>query len=189
MACSNLKVASFNCKGFYSSTVEILELCEDHDIVFLQETWLSPQRLNEISQISKDVHTFAISSMDDKEKIHTGRPYGGTAILWKKSIDASRIVNYDNSIIGIKVNLEESYLTLVNVYLPYSCNTNVDAYLQYLSKLQNFYEEFGCNVSIIGDFNASEQKLFFALCCLHFVLIMDMFSVINCFCLMTLMHT
>ena len=77
MACSNLKVASFNCKGFfYSSTVEILELCEDHDIVFLQETWLPPHRLNEISQISKDVHTFAISSMDDKEKIHTGRPLG-----------------------------------------------------------------------------------------------------------------
>ena len=112
MACSNLKVASFNCKGFYSSTVEILELCEDHDIVFLQETWMPPHRLNEISQISKDVHTFAISSMDDKEKIHTGRPYGGTAILWKKSIDASRVVNYDNSIIGIKVNLGESYLTL-----------------------------------------------------------------------------
>ena len=46
---------------------------------------------------------------------------GGTAILWKKSIDASRVVNYDNSIIGIKVNLGESYLTFVNVYLPYSC--------------------------------------------------------------------
>ena len=146
MACSNLKVASFNCKCFYSSTVEILELCEDHDIVFLQETWLPPHRLNEISQISKDVHTFAISSLGDKEKIHTGRPYGGTAILWKKSIDASRVVNYDNSIIGIKVNLGESYLTLVNVYLPYSCSTNDDAYLQYLSKLQTFCEEFGCNV-------------------------------------------
>ena len=81
MACSNLKVASFNCKGFFSSTVEILELCEDHDIVFLQETWLPPHRLNEICQISKDVHTFTISSIHDKEKIHTGRPYGGTAIL------------------------------------------------------------------------------------------------------------
>ena len=82
MACSNLKVASFNCKDFYSSIVEILELCEDLDIVFLQETWLPPHRLNEISQISNHVHTFAISFMDDKEKIHTGRPYGGTAILW-----------------------------------------------------------------------------------------------------------
>ena len=91
--------------------------------------------------------------------LHTGRPYGGTAILWKKSIDASSVVNYDSSIIGIKVNLGESYLILVNVCLPYSCSTNVDAYLQYLSKLQNFCEEFGCNVSIIGDFNASEQNL------------------------------
>ena len=127
---------------------------------FLQETWLPPHRLNEISQISKDIHTVAISSMNDKEKIHTGRPYGGTRILCKKSIDASRVVNYDNTIIGIKVNLGESYLTLVNVYLPYSCSTNVDAYLQYLSKLQNFCEKFGCNVSIIGDFNAFKQNLF-----------------------------
>ena len=62
MACSNLKVASLNCKGLYSSTLEILELCEDRDIVFLQETWLPPHRLNEIRQISKDVHIFAISS-------------------------------------------------------------------------------------------------------------------------------
>ena len=98
--------------------------------------------------------------MNDNEKIHTGRPHGGTGILWKKGIDAFRVANYDSTIIGIKVNLGESYLTLVNVYLPYSCSTNVDSYLQYLSKLQNFSEEFGCNVSIIGDFNASEQNFF-----------------------------
>jgi len=42
MANSLLKVASFNCKGLASSCQEILELCKDHDVVMLQETWLPP---------------------------------------------------------------------------------------------------------------------------------------------------
>ena len=45
------------------------------------------------------------------------------------------------------------------MYLPFSCSADVDACLQYLSKLQNFCEKFGCNVSIIADFNASEENL------------------------------
>ena len=64
--------------------------------------------------------------MNDEEKIYAKRPYRGTGILWKRSIDASRVVNYDNTIVGIKVNLCESYLTLVNLFLPYSCSTNVN---------------------------------------------------------------
>jgi len=122
--------------------------------------WLPPHKLHQLSQISDDFNAFAVSSMDDEKKIHVGRPFGGTGILWKKSLDASRVATCDNSIIGIKVNLGETFLTLINVYLPYSCSANVDLYLSYLSKLQGLCEEFNCNISIIGDFNASDQNMF-----------------------------
>ena len=47
--CLNLKMCSFNCKGFKQSTSYISEFVNDHDVVCLSETWLWPAELSLIA--------------------------------------------------------------------------------------------------------------------------------------------
>ena len=50
---TELKIASFNCKNVKSSVPEINLLCQSHDIVLLQETWLSNDDLCFLKNINE----------------------------------------------------------------------------------------------------------------------------------------
>ena len=67
---------------------EIRDLCDSSDIIFLQETWLSDQELPILANIHEDFYGQGISSIDSSGGILQGRPHGGLAILWRKSITA-----------------------------------------------------------------------------------------------------
>ena len=100
-----LKFASFNCKGLKSSIGDVVSLCENHDVIFLQETWLLPHDMHLLQNIHCEFYGDGISSIDTTEGILLGRPYGGLAVFWQKSLntfvkvikleDETRLMGFD----------------------------------------------------------------------------------------------
>ena len=83
---SNLQICSYNCKNVKSLVDEIRILCNSHDVVLLQETWLSSTILNVLADIDNIFYSTCISSMDTSTKLFKGRPFGGLGILWGKKL-------------------------------------------------------------------------------------------------------
>jgi len=80
----------------------IKSVCEDQkpDIVFLQEHWLSPDRLYELRCISSNHTSFGISAMTNalSKYILTGIPFGGVETLihnsYSKCITSHCLLKY-----------------------------------------------------------------------------------------------
>ena len=87
----SMKVGSYNCRGFPKTTnkleskptIKLLLDNDDIDILCLQETFLSKQDLSCLNAIHKDFQGIGASSTDTRDKLVTGHPYGGVAILYK----------------------------------------------------------------------------------------------------------
>ena len=84
----------YNCKNLQSSIPEINGLCSCHDIVLIQETWMFRNKLPMLSSISHEFVGYGLSSMKDEQQIHIGRPFGGIAMLWRKSLKSWRSENH-----------------------------------------------------------------------------------------------
>ena len=72
MANTTLNMCTFDCKNVKTSVPEIIDLCNSHDFVFLQETWMSRSQLPTLSNINNEFVGYGLSSMKDEEQIHTG---------------------------------------------------------------------------------------------------------------------
>ena len=97
--------------------------------------------------------------MDLKDGVMTGRPHGGTAVLWIKSLTAYPVSNVDKSIVGINIKCQNNSIVIINVYLPFNSPSNVEAYLKYLGALQILCEaQQSSNLCIVGDFNANKES-------------------------------
>ena len=82
------QVSSFNCTGIKSSVEYIAQhLCKDNDIIALQETWLLPYDLPLCDSIHPEFCAFATSSVDVGTGVVRGRPHGGLAFLYRRSIE------------------------------------------------------------------------------------------------------
>ena len=96
--------------------------------------------------------------MDCEDSIISGRPYGGLAILWRKSLGESckPIVYKDEKrIMSLEVSIAYEKYLFLNVYLPYCCQDNYDAFLRYLSKIDSLILEADTPyVYVLGDCNA-----------------------------------
>jgi hypothetical protein len=55
-------------------------------IVLLQATWLVKYKLSLLGNISNDFYAICITGMETGEGIVNGRPYGGLAFMWRKSL-------------------------------------------------------------------------------------------------------
>ena len=121
-----LRLVSFNCNGVKNKLPIIAELCQNADIVLLQETWLLPVDLPLMNSVHKDYNAFPISSVDLGELL-SGRPYGGLSLLWHKNFEhCCQILNFeDNRILGLTVKTRDrdlftshmtAMLTLMTIY-------------------------------------------------------------------------
>ena len=112
-----LRIVSYNCYGLKSSTVDLYELCNKYDIVFLQETLLFKHELNLLSKVHPDCEGMGISAIDDTCNILSGRPYGGLAILIRRKIrPICDFIFYDDTrIMGIQIKNRDECLYFVNV--------------------------------------------------------------------------
>ena len=124
-----LRIVSYNCYGLNPSTGDLYELCNKHDIVFLQETLLFKHELNVLSKVHPDFKRIGISAIDDTCNILSGRPYGGLAIFNKRKIRTiCDFIFYDDTLImGIQIKNECLYF--VNVYLLYQRPDHYDLYV------------------------------------------------------------
>ena len=118
----NLRIVSYNCNGVKNKLPVITDLCNNSDVVLLQETWLLPCETNLLGFVHKDFCAFSLSAVDD-QKLLVGRPYGGLSILWRRSLDSFCRLNKfdDHRIVGFNIETEFSSLFIINVYLPYYC--------------------------------------------------------------------
>ena len=125
----NLRVCSFNIYGIKSSSETIQQqLCAQHDLILIQESWLYPDELSYVSNLSGEFSSFSLSSMSIENKLIRGRPHGGISIMWRKTISHGvKIIQYDDDrILGIELKTGGFIILILCVYMPYECNDNYD---------------------------------------------------------------
>ena len=111
-----------------------------------------------LSQICSEFYSKGVTAMDVEDAVHTGRPHGGIAILWKKTLgDAAKPVMYDDGrLLGLELNCLNTKLLIINAYMPYCSPENSDEYEFYLAKLESIISAANTHCSMImGDLNAN----------------------------------
>ena len=152
-----ISIASFNCRNIKSSVSEIQDLCNKYDVILLQETWLLDFELPFLSTIHTNFYGKGIATVKTNDAVITGRPHGGLGILWKKKFgNICKVIDIsDDRIMGIELSNNGNKVVIFNVYLPYCCESNMDSFTCYLSKLDVFMKDVDTLYSyVIGDFNA-----------------------------------
>ena len=84
----DFKIMSFNCEGIKRTCDYVRHVLNDTscDILCLQEIWLLDSTIDYLNNIHKDYIYVGISGMDSNACIISGRPKGGVAILYKKTL-------------------------------------------------------------------------------------------------------
>lgn len=120
-----------------TSQDELHALCEEHDIVCLQETWLTKEQLTLLSNTHGDFIGSGVSSIDDGSGINVGRPFGGIGILWRRTLNIyCSVRTYDcDRIIGLEFNCDSFSALFLCIYMPFDCSDNYDDYMFYLNRL------------------------------------------------------
>jgi len=117
-----LHFMSFNCRGYNESIrAYILYLLTSCDILFIQEHWLSDSQLSIFNSINPDFVSCGVSCFGNDDVLR-GRPFGGCAFLWHKSINAVFCVLYTNSrrVCSVLIDNHVHKLLCFNVYFPYA---------------------------------------------------------------------
>ena len=92
------------------------------------------------------------------EGLHTGRPFGGVAILYKKHLDGiiSFVAADDGRVVCVKLITNDVHLLIFGCYFPY--NDHSMLYTNAVSSVVGFIESViddhpGFKACIIGDLN------------------------------------
>ena len=158
-----LRIITYNCYNIKNSIQDICDLCNSYDLIFLQEIWLFQHELPLLSNICSDFEGFGTTAMDISNGIMSGRPYGGVAVLVRKSIRKEcQVHTFDDSrLLGITVNTSDMPCYFLNVYMPYQCDDNYDLFVEYIGKISSIIEEsVTSNLIVLGDFNAAVDTVF-----------------------------
>ena len=129
-----------------------------HDIVCLQEHWLQPCELNTLSLVHDEFLSWATSAVHTDNNLLTGRPYGGTAILYKWSFaKAINVVHTNQSrMTAVTVQTSVGLILLVNVYMPtdYGSYECYEEYVDLCAEIAVVFTESNATyLLVIGDFN------------------------------------
>ena len=80
-----LKLFSYNShESSLDRLVYIQEIFDDCDILLIQEYWLHKVNLDIYKSAIKDCGVYDTSGMNQNQ-LFVGRPFGGTALLWKSN--------------------------------------------------------------------------------------------------------
>jgi exonuclease III len=125
--------------------------------VFLQETWLASDELCILNDIHGEFYGKGTSAIDVSSGTLTGRPHGGVAILWRKSICNTKIIYlHDPRLLGIELTYNAQKLAFLNVYLPVDNSQNTDDFLFYMTKIGEFIDSHTTPyAAVFGDFNTN----------------------------------
>ena len=150
----DLTIISFNCKGLKHRNYEyIKKIFESTDILLVQEHWLFDFEDNVFHNVLPNCQFVSKSGMSD-DLILTGRPYGGVAIIWKRScpLKFDQIETTSKRLCAVRVTGANTNFVLLNVYMP--CNGNDDEFFNVLCEMNAICNTFvQLDVIIGGDFN------------------------------------
>ena len=157
-----LRIASYSCRNVNTSVENIRQLCDNNDLIFLQETWLTDEDLTELMCMHVDFYADGVSSMTPDREILSGRPFSGLGIMWRKSLGSCiTIEKYDDHrLMAVHFDNGSCKLLAVNIYMPYDDrsvrSSNYDEYINYLGVVHAIIQESAAsNIMIIGDWNAN----------------------------------
>jgi exonuclease III len=142
----------------------IRQLSKIADIIALQETWLLPHDIPYLASIDADFGSTGTSAVDTTTGLLVGRPRGGVALLWRKSVFpcVSVIPCSSARICAIKIDLDNQKIIVCSVYMPVDCSENLVDFTDCLSYLNAIVEESRCEtVFLLGDYNAHPGQPFF----------------------------
>ena len=115
-----LKMVTYNLHGIKQGEHFLLELLLNHDIICVQEHWLSVAEFNKLIDFNKDFTVIATSAMEDKlcRGVLHGRPFGGLAVFIRNSTIKQKLYTVYKNERCIILCVNE--LMIINVYMP--CN-------------------------------------------------------------------
>ncbi|KAJ0170988.1 hypothetical protein K1T71_013760 [Dendrolimus kikuchii] len=159
-----VNMVTYNCKNIKRSVEGIKELCMVGDIIALQETWLLPCELSYLTGIHDEFGSTGTSAVKIDAGILKGRPFGGVALLWRKSLFpyVSVIPCSCPRIAGIRISTNDKPIIVLSVYMPVDCADNLPEFTDCLGEISAIIDENDVeNVFILGDFNAHPGERFY----------------------------
>ena len=152
-----LTIASYNLHGLNQGRVLLLDLCNDvtASVIFIQEHWLTPANMYQLSNLSPNYSVFGMSAMENavSQSVLRGRPYGGVATLVHNKYIAKTIcLKCDDRFVIVAI---EKFI-FINVYLP--CNAPgsdsiLDNILANIYDIVSLYPDY--KIVFGGDLNTS----------------------------------
>ena len=161
---SKLRICSLNMHGFNNGFSMANLLCDSHDIILLQETWLQSCDLDKLNSIHSEFSSFGLSSMVNKcaSNIITGRPFGGVAIIWRKNLSSClKILDYDSSdgrYLSIRINQNTVDYVITCVYFPCISSNSKNDYIVSASQIIAHIESMLSNFPMAGHVVAGDYN-------------------------------
>ncbi len=150
-----LTIGTFNSHGNSADRLLYIDkLMKKCDFLLIQEHWLHAQQIQSLTSKVSNVSVHGVSGMDSSTLL-TGRPYGGTAILWNCSMNCTvtPLAIDSNRACGVKVELGNSSFLLYNVYMPTDSTSPIE-YTDVLNQISASVDKCNVNQVVIGgDFN------------------------------------
>lgn len=145
---------------------EVRQLCNRHDFVLIQEHWLLPNELNMLSAIHPDFFAFGHSSVDISNDILVGRPFGGTAVLYRKQLASfiHTLPTNDPRITAIVFDSSIGPILLASIYMPtdYHDEDSLVNYMDVCGELHSLISDNSAIHTVLsGDFNCHRESRFF----------------------------
>ncbi len=162
---SCFSIASYNSQGSGVGRLPYIEtLCSETDFVFIQEHWLFSEQLSRYSDTIPGINVHGMSGMNESELL-TGRPFGGCAILWKRSLtcQVTPVTVSSRRLCAVTVNMDSVTLLLCNVYMPgdtMNDQSNLEEYTDTLGEVTTLGANLNADHIIVGgDFNTDPKRL------------------------------
>ncbi|KAJ8714408.1 hypothetical protein PYW07_002633 [Mythimna separata] len=122
-----------------------------------------PHDLPFLDTIHADFGSTCTSAVDTTAGLLRGRPYGGVALLWRKSAfqNVSVITCANPRISAIRVEMTDCSVLVLSVYMPVDCSENLPEFTDCLGTISAIIEVSDVeSVFVLGDFNAHPGERF-----------------------------
>ena len=120
-----IKIISYNSTGLSPLTVQFIrDMINDEqpDIMLIQETFTLPSTTHKVDSIHKDYLVHVVNGTDESREILQGRPSGGVAILWKRSlahcIQRIKPLSVHKRICAVRITTCDGDVVICNTYMP-----------------------------------------------------------------------
>ena len=113
------------------------------------------EELPMLKSVKADFYADGVTAMDTSSGLILGRPFGGIAILWRKSIvDCIQIHKYNDSrVMAIEYNNGNRKLLAFNIYMPCDDRSTHNAnYDEFINRIRNVTVLFEMSPSQTWDF-------------------------------------